>query len=308
MLVSKKIRSFVTFLALSCIHMLVTHADEPLTCEVDYAKNFTIEEYANYKLLTVSNAYRSASSVYRYALVESGATLPDDLPRDTVVIRTPVQRVVIMETVYVGYLDVLGQLDQICGVASASYINHPKVIQSVESGDIQDIQSGQKLNIERLLLLQPDLILTTNIGERQMDVSPQMQRAGLPVVFTADYMEHHPLARTEWLKFLPRSSRPRIAVTRSSTRSKLSIQPIRQNQASTSDPVYSVVLPILFMARAGGNSFIARRSKMGAHYSGQMILAEAAFRAIPNAFSSEPQKPTTGSPQLLPQPQRALQR
>ena len=202
MLVSKKIRSFATFLALSCIHVLVAHADEPLARELDYAKNFTIEEYANYKLLTVSNAYRSASSVYRYALVESGTTLPDDLPRDAVVIRTPVKRVVIMETVYVGYLDALGQLDQICGAASASYINHPKVIQGVESGDIQSIQSGQKLDIERLLLLKPDLILTTNIGEGQMDVYPQMQRASLPVVLTADYMEHHPLARTEWLKFL----------------------------------------------------------------------------------------------------------
>ena len=195
MLVSKKIRSFATFLALLCIHVLVAHADEPLAREVDYAKNFTIKEYANYKLLTVSNAYRNASSVHRYALVESGATLPDDLPRDTVVIRTPVQRVVIMETVYVGYLDALGQLDQICGAASASYINHPKVIHGVESGDIKHIQSGQKLNIERLLLLQPDLILTTNIGEGQMDVSPQLQRAGLPVVLTAGYMEHHPLAR-----------------------------------------------------------------------------------------------------------------
>jgi iron complex transport system substrate-binding protein len=202
MLVSKKIHSFATFLALSCIHVLVAYADEPLEREVDYAKNFTIEEYTNYKLLTVSNAYRNASSVYRYALVERGATLPDDLPRDAVVIRTPVKRVVIMETVYVGYLDALGQLDQICGAASASYINHPKVIQGVESGDIQSIQSGQKLDIERLLLLKPDLILTTNIGEGQMDVYPQMQRAGLPVVLTADYMEHHPLARTEWLKFL----------------------------------------------------------------------------------------------------------
>ena len=110
MLVSKKIRSFATFLALSCIHTLVAHADGSLACELDYAKNFTIEEYADYKLLTVSNAYRSARSVYRYALIPHRATLPDDLPRDVIVIRTPVQRVVIMETVYAGYLDALGQL------------------------------------------------------------------------------------------------------------------------------------------------------------------------------------------------------
>jgi iron complex transport system substrate-binding protein len=203
MLVSKKMRTFATFLAMLCMHDLAAaNVDVPQARELDYAKNFTIEEYADYKLLTVSNAYRNATNVYRYALIPHSATLPDKLARDVIVIRTPVQRVVIMETVYAGYLDALGQLDQICGAASASYINHPKVIQGVESGDIQRIQSGQKLNIERLLLLQPDLILTTSLGEGQIDVSPQLQRAGLPVVLTADYMEHHPLARTEWLKFL----------------------------------------------------------------------------------------------------------
>ena len=269
MLVSKKIRSFATFLLLLCIHVLVAHADEPLAREVDYAKNFTIEEYANYKLLTVSNAYRNASSVYRYALVESGATLPDDLPRDAVVIRTPVQRVVIMETVYVGYLDALGQLDQICGAASASYINHPKVIHGVESGDIQHIQSGQKLNIERLLLLQPDLILTTNIGEGQMDVSPQLQRAGLPVVLTADYMEHHPLARTEWLKFL-------AAFFETEDRSDEIFNSIKTQYTGLLDKTKGIdERPSVFCGAPysgswhvpGGDSFIARAIQdAGAHY------------------------------------------
>ena len=47
-----------------------------------------------------------------------------------------------METVYVGYLEALGQLDQIC-VASASYINHPKVIQGVESGTYKTSNRGK---------------------------------------------------------------------------------------------------------------------------------------------------------------------
>ena len=269
MLVSKKIRSFATFLLLSCTHTLAAHADVPLARELDYAKNFTINEYANYKLLTVSNAYRNARSEYRYALVESGATLPDDLPRDAVVIRTPVQRVVIMETVYVGYLDALGQLDQICGAASASYINNPKVIQGVESGDIQHIQSGQKLNIERLLLLQPDLILTTNIGEGQMDVSAQLQRAGLPVVLTADYMEHHPLARTEWLKF-------HAAFFETEDRSNEIFNSIKTQYTGLLDKTKGIdERPSVFCGAPysgswhvpGGDSFIARAIQdAGAHY------------------------------------------
>ena len=269
MLVSKKIRSYATILLLSCIQTLAANYDGQLSREVDYAKNFTIEEYENYKLLTVSNAYRNASSVYRYALVESGATLPDDLPRDAVVIRTPVQRVVIMETVYVGYLEALDQLDKICGAASASYINHPKVIQGVESGDIQVIQSGQKLNIERLLLLQPDLILPTNIGERQMDVSTQLQRADLPVVLTAEYMEHQPLARTEWLKFL-------AAFFETEDRSNEIFNSIKTQYNSLLDKTKGIdERPSVFCGAPyssswhvpGGNSFIARAIQdAGAHY------------------------------------------
>jgi iron complex transport system substrate-binding protein len=270
MLVSKKIRTFATFLAMLCIHALATaDTDVPQARELDYAKNFTIEEYADYKLLTVSNAYRNSKSVHRYALIPHSATLPDELPRDAVVIRTPVQRVVIMETVYAGYLDALGQLDQICGAASASYINHPKVIQGVKSGDIQSIQSGQKLNIERLLLLQPDLILTTSLGEGQIDVSPQLQRAGLPVVLTADYMEHHPLARAEWLKFI-------AAFFESEDRSNEIFNTIKAQYTRLVDKTKGIdERPSVFCGAPysgswhvpGGDSFIARAiHDAGAHY------------------------------------------
>ena len=269
MLESKKIRSFVGLLALSCIYALAAHADGALARELDYAKNFTIEEYADYKLLTVSNAHRDARSVYRYALIPHSATLADDLPRDVVVIRTPVQRVILMETVYVGYLDALGQLDQICGVASASYINHAKVIQRVESGDIKSIQSGQKLDIERLLLLQPDLILCTSLGEGQMGVFPQLQRAGLPVVLTADYMEHHPLARAEWLKFL-------AAFFESEDRGDEIFNTIKAQYTSLVDKTKGIdERPSVFCGAPysgswyvpGGNSFIARAmNDAGAHY------------------------------------------
>ena len=270
MLVSKKIRNFATFLVMLCIHaQAAANANVPQARELDYAKNFTIEEYADYKLLTVSNAYRNARSVYRYALIPHSATLPDELPRDVIVIRTPVQRVVIMETVYVGYLDALDQLDQICGAASASYINHPKVVRGVESGDIQGIQSGQKLNIERLLLLQPDLILTTSLGEGQMNVSPQLQRAGLPVVLTAGYMENHPLARTEWLKFI-------AAFFETEDHSNEIFNSIKAQYTSLLDKTKGIdERPSVFCGAPysgswhvpGGDSFIARAIQdAGAHY------------------------------------------
>lgn len=177
-------------------------SQEPVIRELDYAQNFSIAEYPNYTLLTVRNAYRNSSREFQYALVSKETSIPDDVPSDATILRTPIENVALMETVYIGYLDAINQLDSIRAAATANYISHPAVTARVDSGDIQKIQSGQKLNIERLLLLQPDLIFTTSLGEGAFEHSPQLKRAGLSVVLTADYMERQPLARAEWVKFI----------------------------------------------------------------------------------------------------------
>jgi iron complex transport system substrate-binding protein len=166
-----------------------------------YAQNFEIIEYPNYKLLSVKNLYRNSTRSHRYALVPRGMPLPE-LEKDTSVIRTPVRRVVVMETVYIGYLDALDQLDSIVGAATVDFISHPTIYERTQDGSIQSIQIGQSLNIETLMLLQPDLILTSISGDPSFDVPPKLLRSGLPIVITAGYMESHPLARAEWLKFI----------------------------------------------------------------------------------------------------------
>ena len=64
------------------------------------------------------------------------------------------------------------------------------------------MKTGPALDIENLLLLKAELILTSSSGNFNFDVHPQLTRAGLPVVLSAGYMEAHPLARSEWIKFV----------------------------------------------------------------------------------------------------------
>lgn len=170
--------------------------------EIKYAQNFLIEEHGTHTLLTVRNPYREATKQYLYALVPKEQDLPRELPAGAAVIRTPVSNVVLMETVYVGYLETLQEIEAIRGAASTQFMTNPTVRNRVQAGIISKIQSGQKVDLERLLLLQPDLILTTSLGSGGIDVSSQIKRAGLPVVLTADYMETHPLGRAEWIKFI----------------------------------------------------------------------------------------------------------
>jgi iron complex transport system substrate-binding protein len=166
-----------------------------------YAENFTIERHETHTLLTVSLWLGGAERVHRYALVPREAPIPD-LPSAIPVIRTPVERVVVMETVYIGYLAALDQLDSIVGAATVDYITHPSVREAIEAERIESVQNGQSLNIEGLMLLQPDLILTSISGDPAFDVPPKLIRSGLPVVITAGYREPHPLARAEWIQFI----------------------------------------------------------------------------------------------------------
>ncbi|TVP78959.1 MAG: hypothetical protein EA353_07465 [Puniceicoccaceae bacterium] len=194
-------RPLITLFTILLAQLPNMAAAEAVPPTLQYAENFTIEPYDTHTLLTVQLMLGDSERVQRYALVPKEAPLPE-LPSGIQVVRTPVQRVIVMETVYVGYLDVLGQLDSIVGAATVDFISHPGVRDSVETGRIMPVQNGQSLNIERLMLLQPDMILTSISADPAFDVSPKLIRSGLPVVITAGYMEPHPLGRAEWIRFI----------------------------------------------------------------------------------------------------------
>ena len=199
-----KSTKYIALLALSLVAYLCS-SGSPLAATITsvphYAKNFELSQFPTHRIATIRNVQRGSTATHQYALVPKGAPLPE-LPAGITVIRTPVTRVVVMETVYIGYLDALNQLDTIIGAATSDYISNGVIRALVADGSIQKVQIGAALNIERMLLLQPDLILTSVTGDPAFDIPLKLARSGLPVVLTAGYMEQHPLARAEWIKFI----------------------------------------------------------------------------------------------------------
>lgn len=169
--------------------------------DIRHAQNFEITDHGTHRILSVSNAFRNTTRIDHYALVPKEREMPR-LPKGLTVVRTPVERIVAMETVQIGYLEALGHLDSIIAAATVDFISHPDVRLGLADGTIQAVQTGQTLDIEKLLLLQPDLILSSISGDPAFDLPPKLERTGLPVVRSAGYMERHPLARAEWIKFM----------------------------------------------------------------------------------------------------------
>ncbi|MGZ0654475.1 ABC transporter substrate-binding protein [Coraliomargarita sp. W4R72] len=253
--------------SIACSH--ATTAATPSPSPLEYAQNFELTEHSDYKLLTVKNLFRNSTRSHRYALVPRDAPMPEQVPEDATVIRTPVRRVVVMETVYIGYLDALDQLDRIVGAATVDYISEPSIRERTRKGEIKTIQIGQSLNIESLMLLQPDLILTSISGDPTFDVPPKLIRSGLPIVITASYMERHPLARAEWIKFLApffEESEQADEVFEKLARRYESLteitQTVQERPSVFSSAPYSGTWHV-----AGGDSFTARAIKdAGGHY------------------------------------------
>lgn len=189
---------FRILLFLSLLPVSISWAQDSLR----YAENFDIVRKDGYKEITVRNTWKGAGDrEQKYALVPRDEKLPEIDP-STVVIRTPVERLVILATVFVGPIQDLDLYDSLAGVAYLNFVNDPRVHELVREGKTKRIQSGTGMDVEAMLMMEPDLILTSTTGNPTFDVHPQMVRAGLPVVVTAAYMEKHPLARTEWLKFV----------------------------------------------------------------------------------------------------------
>ncbi|MBK1878675.1 ABC transporter substrate-binding protein [Pelagicoccus mobilis] len=173
-----------------------------LAAELRYAKNFEIQDFESHKEIVVRNTWAGAGDHEQvYALVPRESDIPQ-LEEGAIVVRTPVKRLAVMATVFLGPVRDLDLYDSLVGIAYLKFANDLRAHELVESGAAKEIQSGAAMDVEAMLMLQPDLILTSTTGNPTFDVHPQMQRAGLPVVVTASYMEEHPLARTEWIKFV----------------------------------------------------------------------------------------------------------
>ncbi len=167
--------------------------------DLEYAIGFTAEYIDNYKLVTVPKPFRNASSGFKYALVPHGDDIPE-LPADVKVVRIPIQTVVCTSTTHLPLLDLLDESDKLVGFPTVKYISSETIQQRIRDEKVRDLGSEKGLNVESLLDLQPELMMTyvMNADYTTLD---QIENANIPVVLNAEYLEETPLGRAEWIKF-----------------------------------------------------------------------------------------------------------
>ncbi len=174
--------------------------EKPLADSTFYAKGFSINRFADSTVVTVTNPWQGANDVsYRYTLVPRSPKALTAMA-DMAHIAVPVRRVVCMSSSYVAFFDALGCADSIFGVSGANYIYSPSMRARIERDEVKDVGYGQVLNYELIVDLKPDLLLCFGVGAESLPVIEKLHSLGVPTMFMGEYLEDHPLGKTEWVK------------------------------------------------------------------------------------------------------------
>lgn len=172
----------------------------PEKISIDYAEGWTIDYFNHYKVVTVTNPWRNAETTFEYVLVQCGTPVPEGFA-DAQVIEVPISTIATMSTTHLPHLTSLGLTDALVAIDNFQYVNTPEIIALIEAGKLVEIGSGAAVNVERVIDLNPDVVMTYGVGNPQNDAHPVLLEAGLKVVLNSEYMEPSPLGRAEWLKF-----------------------------------------------------------------------------------------------------------
>ena len=166
-----------------------------------YAKKFTVEKIGSYRLISVHAPWQNAPGhSFRYLAGPDPQSVPDSLSHYTF-IHTPVGRAVIMSATFISLLDTLDLLHTVKGVSGGSSIYHPSLRQRFGSGEVREVGFDHSMNYEVLVDLQPDVVFMFGVQSGVVQTIKKLEEIGIKVVICADYLEPHPLGRSEWLKF-----------------------------------------------------------------------------------------------------------
>jgi len=163
---------------------------------LEYSRYLTISEQDSCTIVEVMNPWKEGDVLHRYVLV-ARERRPVILPEGTV-IPVPVERIVIYTGVHACMMEELGCSSLIKGVCEPEYIFSEAIREKVSAGDIIDIGDAFSPDIEKIMALEPDIIITSPFENSGYGAA---EKLSVPIVEGADYMENLPLGRTEWIRF-----------------------------------------------------------------------------------------------------------
>jgi iron complex transport system substrate-binding protein len=163
-----------------------------------YASGLEIYDNEGYSKVKISKPWPNAKVGFTYILKKKNTIIPDSLKKYTSIV-IPIQTVVVTSTTNIPFLEMLGVENTLKGFPNTDYVSSVKTRKLIDSGKVQNVGQNESLNIEKLIDMAPDLIVTFGIDDNNPTLS-NLQKSGLKVLIQGDWMEQSPLGKAEWIK------------------------------------------------------------------------------------------------------------
>lgn len=164
-----------------------------------YAKRFAIKKTPDYTILELFGNRHDHKVTASFVLYKNHKPDHHD---NAYYIKVPVTKIASMSSIYTTMLEQLSSLENVVAIDNVDYYNNKQVQEKVGQQKIIELSKGPKMDIEKTLALNPDLILTFGMGNPKSDVDDKLLQANLPIAISLDHLEESPLARYEWIKFV----------------------------------------------------------------------------------------------------------
>jgi iron complex transport system substrate-binding protein len=165
---------------------------------IQYAKGFSINKYKGYSVVKVNNPWPKSDNIYTYILKGKNGIIPDSLQNNPI-INVPIQSIVVTSTTHIPSLEMLGVTHSLVGFPHLDYISSLAVRQLIEAKKVQELGNNQDLNIERIINLQPSVIIGYGIDNHNPALD-NLEKSGLKIILNGDWNEQTPLGKAEWIK------------------------------------------------------------------------------------------------------------
>jgi iron complex transport system substrate-binding protein len=189
----------VTILLCSCRHggSPAAVTDGGTACS---ARRFLLEEKQGYARLAIRDPWQnSRGTELIWYLVDHDRVIPEGIAEEQV-IRVPVKRMICMSTTHLAMLRALDATDVLVGISGPGLVYDSLILDAVHRGKIADIGYEGNLNSELIVTLRPDLLMAYGVAAPSAGNTGRLSAMGVKVLYNADYLEEHPLARYEWIR------------------------------------------------------------------------------------------------------------
>ena len=191
---------FISFFFIQCNKKEDSNSKIKNNNIVKYASGFSIEKHEGYTIIEVTNPWPNASKKFKYILKDKNSQIHEKSFDNAIIINVPVKKIVVTSTTHIPSLEMLGVENSLIGFPKLDYISSEKVRKLIHQNKITELGNNQSLNTEKLLYLNPDVIIGYGL-DNSNPVLSNLEKNGLKVMFDGDWNEQNPLGKAEWIKF-----------------------------------------------------------------------------------------------------------